>query len=572
MNSKKKTALLSTALNLILTCAKFILFYCTGSIAILAEAWHSFSDIGTSILAYIAVRSANNKGQKPPRLPEKKSAFLTIEQLTPLIIGILLSIVALSLLYKIFTAPRVILQSTGVAGIFFLLFAVSSYFIYKFETDVGTQERSVALIADGLHSKADMASSFLIGFSLILYRFKIDIDKHLAFLIALFILSIAIESIIHFVNPRIRKNLHMISDYKSWRVTASVLSVQSIVKAIEGGIQFLHRVMSRTPRIHHIVKKYYWALMLVPLFVWYASTCITIIKPREEGILLICNRAVMKHDPLQPGLHFKFPWPIATVMKVNTRKIRQMHIGNISNPQSFALLWTSEHGSGEPFLSGDNNYFHPYIILHYRIKDSFNFTYNHTSPEKTLDCITHRILSMLFARTPFYDIATTHRDRLMHEIHYHVQEELDRLSVGIELISVNIKDTHPPLFVADSFEKVIASVQEKQRIINTAYAYRNQQVPEAHGRAARRVAKAKASNVEKVCHTDGDSTRLLSKLKSWGKYPNISRITTYLNEMKKGMQSKDLIIIDPKAGKPQMWMGFPKTLDYSALKKEGQKK
>ena len=116
MNSKEKTALLSTALNLILTCAKFILYYFTGSIAILAEAWHSFSDIGTSILAYIAVRSANNKGQKTPRLPEENSSLLTIEQLTPLIIGILLIIVALSLLYKVFTAPRVLLQGTGVAG------------------------------------------------------------------------------------------------------------------------------------------------------------------------------------------------------------------------------------------------------------------------------------------------------------------------------------------------------------------------------------------------------------------------------------------------------------------------
>jgi len=35
---------------------------------------------------------------------------------------------------------------------------------------------------------------------------------------------------------------------------------------------------------------------------------------------------------------------------------------------------------------------------------------------------------------------------------------------GIEILSVNFKDIHPPIAVADSFEKVIAGHQEKQKI------------------------------------------------------------------------------------------------------------
>jgi len=36
---------------------------------------------------------------------------------------------------------------------------------------------------------------------------------------------------------------------------------------------------------------------------------------------------------------------------------------------SLALLWTRSHGTEEPFISGDNNYFYPYIVLHYRVRD-----------------------------------------------------------------------------------------------------------------------------------------------------------------------------------------------------------
>ena len=61
VNAKEKTAFISTGLNLILTILKFTLYFFTGSMAILAEAWHSFSDIATSLMVYFAVREKPEK-------------------------------------------------------------------------------------------------------------------------------------------------------------------------------------------------------------------------------------------------------------------------------------------------------------------------------------------------------------------------------------------------------------------------------------------------------------------------------------------------------------------------------
>ena len=51
-----KTAAIALGLNTFLTLAKFILYFFSGSLAILAEAWHSLTDIATSALVFIAVK------------------------------------------------------------------------------------------------------------------------------------------------------------------------------------------------------------------------------------------------------------------------------------------------------------------------------------------------------------------------------------------------------------------------------------------------------------------------------------------------------------------------------------
>ncbi|MBN2372623.1 protease modulator HflK family protein [bacterium] len=561
MNTKEKTAFISTALNVGLTSAKFILYYFTGSIAILAEACHSFSDIATSLIVYLAVHFQKNR--------KECSRDITLEHFVSLGIGIFLFIVSISLLYKVFTSPDLILQGTIISGVLFFLFSAGSYFVYKFETSVGREEKSVALISDGLHSKADMAGAFLTGFSLILYRLGINIDKPTAFLIALFILSFSAESIIHFINPRIRRDPQMITQYRSYKLIASALNSDFIDKVKEAAYFHFKKPINRHPGIYNTLRRYYLLLIFSPLIIWYISTCFVVLGPREEGIKLRFGKAV--DMPLQPGLHIKIPWPIEKVVSLNTHEIRQIHIGNISDNKSFALLWTNEHGTGEPFLSGDNNYFHPYLTIHYRISNIFDFVFLHNDPEQALDSVTHRVITRLFAVNEFYDIGTKFRTRLIDEIHRLVQEESDAMRLGVELLSVNMKDTHPPIIVADSFEKVIAAYQEKMQMVNAAYGYRNQRLPEARGESARRIAKAEAYTSEREYYAQGDALRFLEKLETWEIHEETNKFNFYLRGMKDALKDKELIIIDPKAGKPQMWMGFTDIPGYSGLIRDQEK-
>ena len=66
--NKTEAAFISLLLKIIFTIIKFIAFSITGSIAILAEAWHSFTDILTSILVLFSVIDKKNKLNHPYKL------------------------------------------------------------------------------------------------------------------------------------------------------------------------------------------------------------------------------------------------------------------------------------------------------------------------------------------------------------------------------------------------------------------------------------------------------------------------------------------------------------------------
>src|SRR5438552_8033811 len=66
LDSKAAAALYSVAVNLVLIGAKLLVGLLTGSVAILADAAHSFLDLSASIFAYAGIRTAAKPADEDP--------------------------------------------------------------------------------------------------------------------------------------------------------------------------------------------------------------------------------------------------------------------------------------------------------------------------------------------------------------------------------------------------------------------------------------------------------------------------------------------------------------------------
>lgn len=557
---KEKAALTTLGLNTLLTVLKFILYGMSGSLAVLAEAWHSFADIATSVTVYIAIRrtgktraeSSAGEQESKPRLRFLEG--VTLEQGVSAGIGLILFVVALFLFRKFFFFTPQVVRNPLVVGLIFLGLSLGSHLVYRFESAVGRKEQSISLLADSMHARTDMMASLLAGFSLILYSLGLDIDKWAAGVIALIVLSFALETIVNVTISVIRREERAIFRYRSYELLARLLAPRNLATTANFLDSRLRLGVLRKPWVRKVPARGLAAAQLGVL-VWWLSSGLFSVQRSEQAIVERFGRPTTPGSAVSPGLHLKAPWPVDRVVREETQTIRRMEIGNTPDPgRTDALLWTRRHGADNPFLSGENDFFYPYLVLHYRIRDLYDYLYVHEDPEAFLEASSLQIACRLFATKSFYEIAIDYRERFVTDLAVELQATLDRFDSGILIVNIGVNDIHPPITIADSYETVIAARQEKERMINEALAYRNQNLPGARGEAMRLRMDAESYVIEQPLRAGGDASMFLSRIPGSPEVKFVTMRRLYLSTMLETLRDSDLILIDPRAGMPDLWM------------------
>lgn len=149
----------STIANLSLAIIKGVVGVFSGSIALLADAVHSLSDIFASLAVYIGLKLSQRK-------PDEKFpyGYYKFETLASLVISVIIILSGFEIVIesiKSIIAPTTIsipLFAISVA----LLSVVISFFLAKYKDKIGTEIGSPALINDGQHSYVDVFSSLLV--------------------------------------------------------------------------------------------------------------------------------------------------------------------------------------------------------------------------------------------------------------------------------------------------------------------------------------------------------------------------------------------------------------------------
>ena len=281
----------------------------------------------------------------------------------------------------------------------------------------------------------------------------------------------------------------------------------------------------------------------------------------EEAVIERFGRP-LDEKAMQPGFHFKFPRPVDKVRIEKTKQIRELFLGNIAKEEKKPLIWGIGHGEEIHFLSGDNNFFNPYIIVHYRIKDLYKYYYNINNPRVLLENISYKILQNVFTAKSFYQIAITSRKEVETVVQEALQKDLDEMNTGLEVVGVNIKDIHPPISISDAFEEVIASYQKKMETINLAHEYQNKEIPASRGKAYNNISDANAYVQEEILKSEGAVVGYQSKLKSYKNNQSIIRKILYYSNIINVLKEKKKVLVDPKIGEPDLYLNFGNDLYF----------
>ena len=183
---KEKIAIISVLANVVLAGGKIFIGYFSHSAAILAEGFHSLTDIFSSIIGYLGIKTS----QKP--VDEKHPyGHYKFEVLSGVIITLILLATGLGVVYDAYTNfldPEKL--KVGYWGFSIMIISVAiNYATSKIKIYYGRKENSLTLVADGSHDKADVLASAAVLIGLLFSRYWIYTDSLLALFIGLYIIK-----------------------------------------------------------------------------------------------------------------------------------------------------------------------------------------------------------------------------------------------------------------------------------------------------------------------------------------------------------------------------------------------
>lgn len=279
-------------------------------------------------------------------------------------------------------------------------------------------------------------------------------------------------------------------------------------------------------------------LIVIVLITIWMLTGFYKIEEAERGVIMRFGKHV---DTTQKGLHWHFPRPIETVLKVNVTERHQ-----------FPLKAT--------MLTQDENIVDIEGTVQYQINDALKYLFNVRSPEETLTQATESALRQVIGRSTMDFVMTEGRDEVASRIKDTVQGILDQYGTGLEVFEANLQDANPPQPVRESFQDVTQAREDRERLINESESYRNEVLPRARGHSARLREEADGYKQEVVARSEGDAKRFSQLLTEYKKAPKVTRDRLYLEAVEFVLSNSSKVMVDVKGGNNLLYIPLDKIM------------
>ena len=274
--------------------------------------------------------------------------------------------------------------------------------------------------------------------------------------------------------------------------------------------------------------------------------------------LAIVRRFGRKLVPFsQPGLHYKLPWPVETLTRVRSHQVRVIEIGFRSVPGSpdaepAAYEWNVQHRTGRfqrrpeesLFLTGDQNLIELNATVHYDLPRPADFLFTQADGEATVRAAAESALESIITTTPLDSVLTTGRQAIEQRLRADLESRLARLGAGARVLAFQLEDVHPSVEVVDAFREVSAAFEEKNRLVNEAEGYRNEQIALARGNGQARMEQARSYALGRTNRAQGDAARFDQREAAYRTAPGPTETRLYLETIEQVLAGKKKLIVD----------------------------
>lgn len=283
-------------------------------------------------------------------------------------------------------------------------------------------------------------------------------------------------------------------------------------------------------------------IVLIVLAVMGLWTAYYTIPAESEGVVLRFGKYIHK---VPPGLHFKLPYGIDSVIAVPTQRQLKLEFGfsspGATNPDQAGL----EPGKERSMVTGDLNAALVEWIVQYRITEPQDYLFAVRDPGLTLRDISESVMRAVVGDRTVDEIITIGRQEIEETSLQRMRELAAHYHLGVSISQVQLKNVNPPEPVQPSFNEVNRAQQDRENAINLANGEYNKAVPRARGEADQQIRAAEGYRFKRINEAEGDVAAFSAVLEQYVKAPEVTRTRLYLETMGDVLpQAKQSIVVD----------------------------
>lgn len=184
MEQSEKIAAYSIGVNLILVGIKGVLSFLSGSVALVADTIHSFTDVISSLTVFAGIKISKRKSKNFPY------GLYKVQNFVSLLSSIFIFLAGYEIVHTVFFEQHTLNTKYlpyAVAGV--ILTMVITFAFSRYELRKGKEVGSPSLIADAKHIRTDMLSSSVILVGLVGGWFGLNLDRIAAVLVVFFVVK-----------------------------------------------------------------------------------------------------------------------------------------------------------------------------------------------------------------------------------------------------------------------------------------------------------------------------------------------------------------------------------------------
>ncbi|SUW65597.1 FtsH protease regulator HflK [Buttiauxella agrestis] len=326
-----------------------------------------------------------------------------------------------------------------------------------------------------------------------------------------------------------------------------------------------------------VLKRAFVPVVAVMMLCGWLLTGIQQVSTTQRGIYERFGKPVVV---LPAGLHYGLPWPFGQVMLTENGQVHELAAGEEPDaaseplasaegnaPQSADRLWDTVHSFDKAQIiacqSGDQQslqIINSDVRFMWRIGLTDNAalaaTYRSNNLPELIRSTANQVLVHQFSSLTLEQLLGEQRNALASQINRSVQQRLDELHSGVELLSTVVEAIHPPAGAADAFHGVQAAQISAQALVSRERGHAAELAASAQTTATTRQNQAQMNATDVTSKAQATAVRFAAQKQAVAQSGQVFVDELWFSQLHQTLGHSPLMIIDSRIG-----AGSPPTID-----------